>query len=250
MARVYIGTSGWVYKEWGKKFFPKDLSLTKHLSFLAEHFNSVEINASFYRLQPPHCYEKWRRSTPRDFRFAVKVSRFITHIKLMKAVRAPWKRFLKTTLSLKNKRGPYLCQFPWSFTGKEEEILRIERFLQAVKKNGRLRLAFEFRHEGCFSKKMLETLERHRAALVFANPSKYPTAPLITPADFVYFRLHGPRRMFASGYSDEELRPWAKLIKKYLKQGKDAYVYFNNDMHAPANAKVLQRMVGANPPPL
>ena len=244
--RIYIGTSGWAYKEWGKKFFPKDLPPARQLGFLAEYFPSVEINASFYRLQSRKSYASWREATPASFRFAVKVSRFITHIKRMKSVRLAWKRFFRPTLELKSKRGPFLLQFPATFTGKPEEIARIDRFLQAARKDGRFRFALEFRHENCFAEAMLDVIRRLRAALVFANSSKYPSAPFIAPANFVYFRLHGPAKLFASGYSEERLRDWAKLIKSYQAQNKDVFLYFNNDMHTNAakNAILLMKLLG------
>jgi len=248
MAKIFIGTSGWVYKEWGKLFFPEDLPASKHLSYLASRFNSVEINGTFYSLQPLSAFEKWRRSTPKDFRFSVKVSRFITHIKRMKRVRIPWKRFLRTTVGLKAKRGPFLLQFPSSFTGKEEEVSRLEKFFSEAKRDGRLKFAVEFRHQNCFGEGMLKVVKKFKVALVFANSSKYPAAPWIAPASFVYFRLHGPARMFASSYSGEDLKLWALRVRKYLRQGKDAYVYFNNDMHANAanNALLLQSLLKKN----
>jgi len=244
--RIYVGTSGWAYKEWGKKFFPKDLPPARHLTYLAHHFPSVEINASFYRLQSKKAYASWHRATPASFRFAVKVSRFITHIKRIKAVRLAWKRFYRPTLELKSKRGPYLLQFPATFTGKPEEIERIDRFLLDSKKDGRFRFALEFRHENCFAEPMLEVIRKRRVALVFANSSKYPRAPWLAPAAFVYFRLHGPAKLFASGYSEEQLREWAKLAKSYQRQGKDVYIYFNNDMHTNAakNAIALMKLLG------
>jgi uncharacterized protein YecE (DUF72 family) len=249
MPAVYIGTSGWAYKEWGKKFFPKDLPQTQHLTYLAGYFNTVELNASFYRLQPSSNYRRWKKVTPNDFQFSIKVSRFITHIKRMKAVRLPWKRFFKTTTPLKEKCGPFLLQFPSSFTGKEEEVDRLDKFFSAAKKDGKIRFAVEFRHSHCFEPEMIEVIRRYKAALVFANSTKYPTAPLEATSDFIYIRLHGPRQMFASGYSEDDLKPWAKLMKKFFKEGKDVYVYFNNDQHthAPANAKILQKLMGLKP---
>lgn len=247
MAKIYLGTSGWVYKEWGKMFFPKELPQREHLSYLARHFNSVEINASFYRLQPPKNFENWRKSTPSDFVFAVKVSRYITHIKRMKAVRAGWKKFLKTTLPLKEKLGPFLIQFPENFHGGPETEKRLAAFFKAAAKDGKFRMAAEFRHESCFTESMREILLQYNIGTVIANSSKYPTAPWEPTADFSYFRLHGPRRLFGSSYSDKQLTVWAKKMRAFLKEGRDVYVYFNNDMHAnaTANAEVLQKMLGA-----
>src|SRR5437762_8506627 len=160
----------------------------------------------------------------------------------MKQVRLPWKRFLRTTVGLKAKRGPFLLQFPSSFTGKPEEMRRMEKFFSETKRDGRLKFAVEFRHANCFGEEMLKILKKFKVALVFANSSKYPAAPWVAPASFVYFRLHGPKRMFASSYSEDELKKWAARVREYARQGKDAYVHFNNDMHANAakNAELLQ----------
>ena len=246
MAKIYLGTSGWAYKEWGKLFFPKEVPQREHLSYLARHFNSVEINASFYRLQPPKNFENWRGATPEDFCFAVKVSRYITHIKRMKAVRAAWRKFYKTTLPLKGKQGPFLIQFPENFHGGAENEKRLGAFFKASAKDGKFRMAAEFRHESCFTESMRELLERHQIATVIANSSKYPTAPWEPTADFVYMRLHGPRRLFGSPYSDKQLKDLADRTRRFVKQGRDVYIYFNNDMHAnaAANAQVLQKMLG------
>src|SRR5262245_19017259 len=119
MPKIYIGTSGWSHKEWAEFFFPKDLPPSDHLKYLAKHFNSVEINSTFYHLQPAAHFEKWRKAVPRDFCFAVKVSRFITHIKWMDDVEGPWKRLLENAGPLKSKQGPFLFQFPSLFTGTE-----------------------------------------------------------------------------------------------------------------------------------
>ena len=245
MAKFFIGTSGWAYKDWGKKFFPKGLPPSEHLSYLAKHFNTVEINASFYRLQPPKNYRHWREVTPRDFIFAVKVSRYITHIQRMKITRQVWLKFYKATLQLKGKQGPFLFQFPSYFTGRPDQIDRIDQFLKKNRKDKKIRMAFEFRHKDCFSSEMLAVLKKYNAALVFANSSKFPKAPWVSDADFVYFRLHGPRRLFGSSYSEKELNKLARIMKKYCREGKDVYVYFNNDMdaNAAANAKLLQKLL-------
>jgi uncharacterized protein YecE (DUF72 family) len=245
MARFYIGTSGWAYKDWGKKFFPKGLPVSEHLSYLADHFNTVEINASFYRLQPAKNYRRWREATPKDFIFSIKVSRYITHIKRMEAVVQPWKKFFKETLQLKQKQGPFLFQFPAFFTGRPDQVKRIDQFLRRTRKGRKIPMAFEFRHANCFSKEMLKVLEKHKVALVFANSAKYPAAPSVSFTDFVYFRLHGPKRLFGSSYSQKELQTQARIMKKYQRQGKDVYAYFNNDMdaNAPANAKLLQKLL-------
>lgn len=248
MANYYIGTSAWSQKEWGKKFFPPDVPEKDHLSYLAQHFNTVELNASFYRMQPESNFVKWHSETPADFQFAIKTSRYITHIKRLKDTNKAWKMLYDNSKPLKKKRGPFLVQFPSFYKGTPDQIKRTEAFLKYARKlDKKVRLTFEFRSKECFSDEMLAVLENYKAALVFADSSKYPHAPLdFAPADFVYFRLHGPRKLFGSSYKDEELRVWAKPMKKFNKSGKDVYAYFNNDMHAyaPENAKLLQQLVG------
>jgi uncharacterized protein YecE (DUF72 family) len=147
---------------------------------------------------------------------------------------------------LGKKRGPFLLQFPAFFKGTEDQIRRIDDFLAMANKSKRgLRFAFEFRSKECFSSEMLQILKKHRAALVFANSSKFPEVPEESYADFVYYRLHGPREMFSSAYSDKELKGWADKMRNYLRQGKDVFVYFNNDVgvHAPDNAKTLLELL-------
>jgi uncharacterized protein YecE (DUF72 family) len=247
MAKAYIGTSGWYYKEWGKVFFPEDLPKKQHLPYLAERFPTVELNASFYRLQPKHNYELWASETPAGFQFAIKVSRYLTHIKRLKDPEGGWKRLFEPTEALGAKRGPFLVQFPAFFKGTEDQIHRVDNFLVMARTSKRnLRFAFEFRSKDCFSKEMLEVLKQRRAALVFANSSKFPEAPKEVYADFVYYRLHGPREMFSSGYSDKELEKYAAEMKQHLKAGRDVYAYFNNDVgvHAPKNAATLLKLLG------
>ncbi len=243
--KIFIGTSGWAYKDWGKKFFPKGLPQKEHLSYLSTQFNTVEVNGTFYHLQPPSSFERWRLTTSPDFEFSVKVSRYITHVKRMKAVRREWTRFLKNALPLKQKLGPFLFQFPYSFQGGHESVKRIESFLKRASKDGKFRMAFEFRHASCFSQEMLDVLQKYGASLVFANSSRYPTAPFVATADFIYIRLHGPKKLFVSSYSRQQLKEWALLIQKFLKQKKDVYVYFNNDLNsnAPADARLLIQLL-------
>lgn len=245
---IYIGTSGWAHKEWGKKFFPKEVTHKKQLAYLADHFNTVEVNATFYRNQTEETFKKWVSETPDDFVFAVKVSRYITHIKRLKKFDPYWKRFAEPTRGLGKKRGPFLVQLPPSWDGREENRERLNAFLGTARKVAKgARFAVELRHKDCFSEEMFTVLRKHNAALVIANSAKYPNPPVVETADFGYFRLHGPRKLFASSYRDDELREQAKQMRKFIRGGKDLFVYFNNDMHAyaPANAKLLQKLLKA-----
>lgn len=242
MNKLYIGTSGWVYSHWEGIFYPESLSSKDKLKYFAQNFKTAEINYSFYHLPRPGTYQNWYNQTPADFVFAVKASRFITHIKRLEGVKEAWKVFLKNTLNLKEKLGPILFQFPPSFKVTNENLRRLEEFLKFIcltSKVKKLRFALEFRHKSWFNEKIYKILEKYNAGWVIADSARYPKAEVIT-ADFVYLRMHGPGAMFASKYSDEELEMLAKKIKKWSKK-RDVYCYFNNDFHGYAieNAKEL-----------
>ena len=240
MAHAYVGTSGWNYREWRGVFFPEDLAARKWLAFYATRFDSVEINYTFYRLPSEESCRAWYRETPANFRFAVKASRYITHIKRLRDSREAWDAFLKRIKILKEKLGPILLQFPSNFRATETNLHSVDEFLAyAVRRS--TRLALEFRDRSCLENEMIGILRRHRAALVVSHSSKYPVAEICPTSDFAYFRFHGPKQMFASGYSDTELRHWSEQMKAQLRAHQDVYAYFNNDArcHAPGDAQVL-----------
>jgi len=228
MANYHIGTSGWNYSGWRGSFYPDDLSSTKWLAFYARRFRTTEVNYSFYQLPRVTTYEKWCAQTPDDFIFALKLSRSITHIKRLSGFEAMWNEFVTRARALGPHLGPILVQLPSSFHASSENMERVEHFLDYAS-SARLRLAFEFRDKSCFAQKMLSILRKHGASLVISHSSRYPVPVLIATARFVYFRFHGPREMFASSYSDAELRTWSKAMRSVLESGKDVYAYFNND---------------------
>ncbi len=248
MARFYVGTSGWNYAGWRGSFYPSDLPTRKFLPYYAERFNSAEVNYSFYHLPRVSTYEKWHAETPKQFVFAVKLSRFITHVKRLHAVREAYDEFLKRALSLGEKLGPILLQFPPSFQASEENLARMREFLDYAAAGKTVRLAAEFRHKSCFDESMLSLLRAHQVALVIAHSSRYPVPEAAATAPFVYFRFHGPRELFASGYSDQELGEWAVHMKAFLRGGRDVYAYFNNDALGDAvpNAETLRTLVEKN----
>jgi uncharacterized protein YecE (DUF72 family) len=205
----------------------------------------VEVNYSFYHLPGETTYANWYAQTPADFVFALKVSRLITHIKRLKDVRKEWKEFVSRTVTLKEKLGPILLQFPPSFRATAEHLRSLGNFLDYAAKAPSPRLAMEFRHDSCFGEETLRILRQHRTALVISHSSRYPVPKVIATGDFVYFRFHGPNELFASSYSNAELRQWGTRMKALLKQGFDVYAYFNNDAggYAIANATTLKRIV-------
>jgi uncharacterized protein YecE (DUF72 family) len=258
--KIYIGTSGWTYSDWIGKFYPSNLPSNKRLVFYSKYFKTVEVNYSFYHLPRVSTYQKWFEKTPKDFIFAIKASRFITHIKRLQNVDDAWKQFLENTLVLKEKLGPILFQFPPSFKADKENLQRLKSFLKLLSDYSLptthyplnslptthypLKYAFEFRHQTWCDKKIYDLLKKYKSAWVIADSSRYPKTETTT-IDFVYIRMHGPGIMFASKYSKKELEKLAQKIKHWQKEGKDVYVYFNNDFsgYAVENAKELQQIL-------
>jgi uncharacterized protein YecE (DUF72 family) len=250
MGKLYIGTSGWVYGHWTGIFYPEDLPSKDKLKYFSQHFKTAEINYSFYHLPRPSTYQNWYSQTTSDFLFAVKASRFITHIKRLQGVKDAWEQFIENALNLKEKLGPILFQFPPSFRATEENITRLEDFLKliradsfAIRVDSRLRFALEFRHKSWCDKKVYNLLKKYNVAWVIADSPSYPKAEEVT-ADFVYIRMHGSKVLFSSNYTKKELSSLSQKIKKWLKQNLDVYVYFNNDAmgYAIENARELLKL--------
>jgi uncharacterized protein YecE (DUF72 family) len=245
MAKLLIGTSGWNYDGWKGRFYPRKFSSNRYLQFYAQEFGSAEVNYSFYRLPSVATYEKWHGQVPENFIFALKVSRFISHIKRLSGVEQAWQTFVDNALTLGEKLGPLLLQFPESFHRDDE---RLETFLssaqEAASGKAALRLAFEFRHDSWFEEAVYEILRKHNAALCIADSPDYPRDDVVT-ADFAYIRYHGRTDLFASSYSNAELKKEARIIGAFLKDDIDVYVYFNNDVNAHAifNARTLRELV-------
>lgn len=258
MSRLYIGTSGWIYGHWQGIFYPEDLSSKDKLKYFSQHFKTAEINYSFYHLPRPSTYQNWYNQAPADFIFAVKASRFITHIKRLQGVKEAWKQFLENALSLKEKLGPILFQFPPSFKATAENIKRLEKFFKDVLKDILprkrkikamtfiLRLATEFRHRSWCDEKIYNLLKKYKVAWVIADSPRYPKVKVVT-ANFVYLRMHGSKVLFSSNYRKKELQALSQEIKKWLKEKLDVYCYFNNDArgYAIENAKELLKLCQA-----
>jgi uncharacterized protein YecE (DUF72 family) len=249
MSHAYIGTSGWNYRQWRGSFFPEKLPTKQWLSYYASRFDSVEVNYSFYRLPSEKTCEAWYEQTPERFCFAMKASRYLTHIKRLRDVREPWNTFLERVRTLKQKLGPILLQFPSNFRASEVNLEAVDEFLKYAASGTTRGLALEFRDQSCFGGEMMAILRQHCAALVISHSSRYPVPEVEATSDFVYFRFHGPRKMFASSYTDTELQEWANTMKAFLERRRDVYAYFNNDSggHAPRNAQALLRQLASSP---
>jgi uncharacterized protein YecE (DUF72 family) len=226
---LYLATSGWSYTHWRGTFYPAKLVARDQLPFLARHFSTVELNSSFYRLPAVSAFQRWYDVTPPGFRFAVKVPRTITHIKRLNNAVEDWQTMLERSAVLADKLGPYLMQFPPSFKATPETIGRFGNFLTDIHAPN-IPLAAEMRHASWFEPQVLELFKTHKLCLVQAESSRYPHSPEgFSPSKIAYYRLHGPRELYASAYTDDELSHWASLIRADLAAGKDTYVYFDND---------------------
>jgi uncharacterized protein YecE (DUF72 family) len=240
MTKYYIGTSGWHYEHWRGLFYPDKLVKPKWLEFYAQRFNTVELNNSFYHLPSEKAFINWQESSPEGFIFAVKVSRFITHIKRLKNVEEPLQNFLARAAFLQDKLGPLLYQLPPGMKRSDETL---KTFLTLLPRQ--YCHVFEFRHESWIDDGVFNMLKKYNAGLcVFDMPDF--TCPVVATADFAYIRFHGSTGLYWSRYSDIELSDWAKKIRKLGNNLKAVYIYFNNDAGAYAvdNAKTLGRLLG------
>ncbi len=233
----YTGTSGWHYDHWRNRFYPEKLVKTKWLEFYASHFTTVELNNSFYRLPSEAAFATWYDSSPANFLFAVKVSRFITHIKRLKNSEEPTEKFITRAQILGEKLGPFLYQLPPNMH-RNDEVL--ESFLSTLPRG--MKHVFEFRHPSWFEENVFEILHKYSVGLcVFDMPAI--SCPLVTTADFAYIRFHGSTGLYSSCYSDEKLADWATRLANLAANLKAIYIYFNNDAEAFAvrNAITLRR---------
>ncbi|MCP4316335.1 MAG: DUF72 domain-containing protein [Hyphomicrobiales bacterium] len=241
MARIYIGTSGWHYDHWIGPFYPEGTKPRGFLTYYAQQFSTVEINATFYRLPAIGTVCEWRDATPVGFVFACKASRYITHMKKLTGPHEGISRFLETMGALEEKLGPVLFQLPPRW---HADPGRLEAFLKMLP--GNVRYAFEFRDETWFSSEVAEKLRRHNAAFcIYDLAGRHST--LTHTADFVYVWLHGPDSAYHGSYDERTLQGWARRFEAWRKDGRDVYCYFNNDPegHAVRNAFRIKSMVGA-----
>jgi len=237
--KYYIGCSGWHYDHWRILYYPEGLPKSKWLQFYAKQFNTVELNNSFYHLPSEKAFASWRESSPENFVFAVKVSRFITHIKRLRNLGSAVENFLSRACLLQDKLGPLLYQLPPNMK-RNDELL--EDFLSSLHR--KCQHVFEFRHESWIDDSVFRILQQYNAGLcVFDMPGF--SCPSIATADFAYLRFHGSESLYSSCYSNEELSQWAKKIVQLGKNVKAVYTYFNNDAEAFAvkNASTLIKFI-------
>jgi len=237
--RIHIGTSGWHYVHWRGSFYPQELPPEAFLSYYNRHFHTVEINNSFYQLPKIETFEVWRRAVPQSFIFAVKGSRYITHMKKLKDPEKSVSKFLERVRILKEKLGPILFQLPPRWKRNPE---RLESFLEILPKE--FRYAFEFRDPSWFRDETLEALSRHGAAFCIYDLAGFQSPKAVT-ADFIYIRLHGPGDKYQGKYSPQALAGWAGALAAWGKRKKEIFCYFDNDQagYAAQDALSLQGLI-------
>lgn len=237
---IRIGTSGWHYKHWLGTYYPEGTAPAKMLPYYLRDFDTVEINNSFYRLPLRSTFETWKKSTPPDFRFAVKASRFITHMKKLKDPEASVDRFFDAVEGLGKKLGVILFQLPPSW---KLDLERFEHFVSVLPRKHRY--TFEFREPTWFDPRVSEVLARNNMAFCIYELAGFHS-PIEVTADFVYVRLHGPTaEKYQGSYTNAVLRQWAGRIEQWSRTLAGVYVYFDNDQagFAAHNAKSLRNLV-------
>ena len=240
-AEIRIGTSGWHYAHWRGPFYPDRCSGAKMLEFYFERLDTVEINNSFYRLPSAETFRCWRESTPKNFCFAVKASRFITHNKKLKGPENALDKFFPSASELKEKLGPILFQLPPKWRVNLE---RLEEFLAVLPNGKRWRYAFEFREPSWLNEETYAVLREHNAAFCIYELAGFRTENIVT-ADWVYVRLHGPGGKYQGSYDSSQLSQWAERIANWQQSLRAVYVYFDNDQagYAVQNALELKSMI-------
>jgi len=251
---IRIGTSGWHYDHWAGPFYPADLPKDKWLEYYTQSFDTVELNNTFYHLPKEKSLKRWQKLAPKNFLYAVKASRYITHIKKLKDVSEELSRFLNLAALLGRKLGPILYQLPPSL---HKDLARLESFLQvlcSVILNGaqrseeslsrRLDAVFEFRHESWYCEDTYKLMREFNVGLCIHDMPGLESPRIIT-GDIIYIRFHGPTDRYAGCYSKSTLRNWAKWLKDQAKNVRGIYVYFNNDeaAYAVRNAKGLKKLL-------
>jgi uncharacterized protein YecE (DUF72 family) len=238
---LHIGTSGWHYDHWRGPFYPEDLRPGDYLGFYRQKFHTVEINNSFYRLPSEKALADWRESVPAGFIFAVKASRYITHMKKLQDPETSLAPFLERVRLLGNRLGPILFQLPPRWRFNEE---RLHDFLQALPRD--FRYALEFRDPSWLNDQAGRLLREHGAAFCIYELAGR-ISPLEVTADFVYIRLHGPGGAYRGRYDRHTLEDWAEAISAWAGRGLPVYCYFDNDEagFAAQNALELEEMLTA-----
>jgi len=234
---IYIGTSGFQYKHWKGKFYPEDIPQKRWFEYYQRYFNTVELNTTFYHLPKESTVKSWNERTSKDFIFALKASRYITHVKRLKDPVEPVRNFYNAVGPVRDKTGAVLFQMPAS---AKKNMERLENFVTVLSRYKGLK-ALELRNPAWWDDEVFELLKQKNIAFCwYSMPGEIP--PEEITADFLYIRMHGAGKLYQSRYPDSELEKLAKKIYKI--NIKKIFVYFNNDAGAFAveNAKKLKEV--------
>jgi uncharacterized protein YecE (DUF72 family) len=235
---IRIGCSGWLYRHWRGDFYPADLPASRWLDHYARQFDTVEINNTFYRLPEASTFAEWARRAPRGFLYAVKASRYLTHMKKLKDPEDPVRLFFSRATKLGRSLGPILYQLPPRWPVNLE---RLRAFLEALP--SRRHHAIEFREPSWYSDAVFALMTKHRVALCL-HDMHGSASGMIAVGPFVYVRFHGPQK-YNGRYDDGTLKRWAAWLVQRSGEGLPIYAYFNNDTggHAPRDAVRLREMI-------
>lgn len=238
---AWIGTSGWNYRHWIGPFYPEGTKPKDFLEEYLKHFRTTELNTTFYRLPKERSVERWREAAPEGFRYAVKASRYITHVKKLLNPEVTLPKMLDVAATLGEACGPLLFQLPPNLKPHPE---RLEALLDELPDG--YRAVFEFRNPDWLNDEVYDILRRAGAALCLYEFEGRQTENVVT-ADFVYIRLHGPGERYRGSYDEAALRGWAETISAWTGEGRDVFCYFDNDEkgYAPQNALQLKAILGA-----
>ncbi len=220
---MLIGTSGWQYADWKGRLYPRGMPQARWLPYYAEHFRTVEVNSAFYRLPDEETFMRWGQSTPPDFVFAVKASRYLTHVRRLRDPAEPVERLLDRATGLGAKLGPVLLQLPPNFRA---DLPALQATLEGFPRH--VRVAFEPRHESWHTDATFALLGEFDAAFCLSDTRGRRT-PIRRTASWGYVRFHEGRSAPAPCYGRAALRSWAKRLGNLWDAGDDVYVYFNND---------------------
>jgi uncharacterized protein YecE (DUF72 family) len=237
---IRIGCSGWNYKHWRERFYPKGLPVSRWFAFYAETFDTVEINNSFYMLPKGETFDKWREQAPPGFRYAVKANRFLTQAKKLKECEEPLERMMPLFRRLGETLGPILYQLPPRL---KLNLERLESFLKIVPKD--VTNVFEFREKSWYVPETLALLQRYGASFC-AHDMPGSASDRCAVGPIAYVRFHGGEGKYWGRYSDEGLLSWTDWMVGQARAGREVWAYFNNDIdaHAIHDAQTLRSMVG------
>jgi uncharacterized protein YecE (DUF72 family) len=237
---LWIGTSGWQYRHWRNRLYPAGIPQTKWFDRYVEAFDTVELNVTFYRQPKPAVFEAWGRRVPDGFLFAVKASRFLTHVKRLREPADSVEVLMDGASRLGPHLGPVLLQLPPDMPAEVEKLAEtLAAFPRTV------RVAFEPRNRTWLTAETMEVLDRHHAALCWAD-RRGPLTPELATADWGYIRFHGGRASPRSCYGEEALSAWADRVRLGWPVERDVFAYFNNDHNGCAlrDAGVFARFAG------